>query len=513
MTEEVLDVRGWARLIRRFWRTVAILAAAGVVAAAAYVTWAVPSYQAASLVLLPTSAANGSSTAASTHSATTDARIALSAAVLVPAGREVDRSLDLNALQDRIGATSAASGVLRITARDATPEKAESLANAVADQLTTFLASNGSTTGSNVVAALHAEIHQLDAQVTDVQRQLAVARQRLASESGTRELKKTGTDLVTTLTTEESSLSLQRQAVKSQLSQAAVAQLAGNQGAEVIQRATTASAPSPTSLALPLVLGALGGLLVGSLAVLTWHRRDPRLRTRDALAEAVGAPVVASLVVPKRQEAAGWASLFMEYRPSALEQWIVRRALRELGVGDDRGTRLTVLAFAGDGPGVAQAIHVAVAMAASGSRTALSVTAEGDACTPLRSAVAKMADDPRGPRANLRLLGRADAADDLTDLIVEVVALDRQPNAGQAGRPGTSVVLSVSAGSASAEELASTAIAAADGGGRVEGVLVANPTSTDRSVGRFASSGPSRPSFSDRRAAATRSGAAGGRAR
>lgn len=510
MTEQVLDVRGWLRLVRRFWRIVAVFVVLGVAAAAAYVHWVVPGYQASSLVLLPTTASSGSGTTPSARSVTTDARIAVSAAVLVPAGREIDRSLDLPALQRAVSADSTANSVLRITARSSSAREAEALANAVANQLVTFVANNGSTSASNVVAALHSEDRQLTAQLNDAQGELTAAKKQLTADQGTGGRRSTDTSLVNTLSSEVSSLNLQLDAVKAQTTQAALVEIAANQGTEVIQKATSATPPSVTSRALPLGLGALGGLLVGSLVVLAWYRRNPRLRTRDGLAEAVGAPVVSSLALPKRRTPGDWAALFESYAPSALEQWTVRRALREIGAGEDRGRQLTVLALAGDRGGMAQAAHVAVAMADSGTSTAFAVTAGDEGSTALRAACARLVGEGRHPRADLTILESATAPAEEAQLVVELVVVDPEhPTPERAGRPGTVVVLAVSSGFPSAEELAGTAIAAADGGRPVEAVLVVNPTSADRTAGRFAETSPARPSLSARRTGPSRSEAAG----
>lgn len=521
MTEQVLDVRGWARLLRRFWRTVGAFTVVGVAAAIAYVLLAAPRYEATSVVLLPQSTTSPA-TAPTAHDATTEARVAESGVVLGPAGRSVDASLSLADLQSRVSASGSAASVLQITARGDTPKQAEDLANAVADQLLTFIATNGSAAGSNVAAALRSQSQQINQQLSNVNDELQAARQQLSSDSGTTSRRGADQQLVSTLTGEQSALTLQLNSVKSQIQQARLEALAANQGTQVIQRATSATAPSASALGLPLLLGALGGLLAGSLLVLTIHRRDPRLRTRDAMAEAVGAPVVAALPVAKRRTPGDWTTLLEEYQPSSLEQWTVRRALREVGVGDDRARRLTVLALAGDPAGVAQAAHVAVCAATSGTSTAFAVSTVDDSATPLRSVCDRMAAESRSPRPGLRILGRTPGSDPADDglgdpapgeLVVETVVLDPDhPADVRPGRPGTVVVLSVSAGAASAEQLAATAIAAADGGQAARGILVANPTSADRTVGRFADTAPGRTSVPARRPT-TRPEPATGRAR
>ncbi|MGH9088735.1 MAG: Wzz/FepE/Etk N-terminal domain-containing protein [Acidimicrobiales bacterium] len=485
MSEQVLDVKESAQLVRRFWRVVAAFVVAGVAAAAAYVVFALPHYQASSLVLLPTS--SNAATAPVTRSVTTEGRIATSAAVLVPAGHAVDASLSLHALQSRVSTIDAANSVLTITADGPTRREAKALANAVATQLVQFLATSGSTANANVLGALHGESRQLDGQIANVQKELSAAQARQTSDAGTASDARQDAGLVGKLTSEASSLDLQLNSVKSQISQAGLAQVAANQGTEVIQRATTATPPSKSAVVVPVGLGVIGGLLVGSVVVLAWRRRDPRLRTRDGLAETLGVPVLASLPVPARRAAGDWASLFERYQSSPLEQWSVRRALREIGAGEGSWPMLTVVAFADDAGGLAQSAHVALASAASGTETAFSVVAPDDAVPALRAACARFEDEDRSPRPGL-VLGSGSRTDGpVVDLVVTTLVIAGQPKTiPPTGAPGAPVILSVSAGYATAQQLAGVAVAAADAGQPIKGILVANPTSSDHTVGRYA---------------------------
>lgn len=487
MSEQVLDVKESARLLRRSWRVVAAFALAGVAAAVAYVVMALPHYHATSLVLLPST--SSAATAPATRGVTTEARIATSAAVLVPAGHAVDPALSLRQLQARVVATAAANSVLTVTADGASRHQAEALANAVATQLVQFLATSGSAANANVLSALRAESRQLGRQVTDVQKEVKAAQARQAADASTSTAARQEGDLVGKLTSQQASLELQLNSVKSQISEATLSQNAANQGTEVIQRAATATPPSASSRALPVVLGALGGLLVGAVVVLAWRRRDPRLRTRDALAETIGVPVLASLTVTTRRSAGDWASLFERYQPSALEQWSVRRALREIGVGEDGWPDLAVVAFADDPAGLAQAAHVALACATSGLETAFSVLTGEGAVPALRAACARFETEGLEPRPGLRVGSGAGAERHPADLVVTTCVLDARhaeiPPGGLPGTPGEPAILSVSAGYATAQQLAGAAVVATDARHPIKGILVANPTSSDRTVGRY----------------------------
>ena len=493
MTEEVLDLERSIQLLRRYWRVVAAFVVAGLAAAVGYEVVEPPTYQAASLVLLPSPTTPGPK-----NNGTTEARIATSAAVLVPAGREAGPGLSLTTLQRDVTASSAATSVLRITATGATPRRAEVLVNAVAGQLVQFLASTGAATNANVVIGLRAEESQLQAQLADVDKELGAANRSAATARGTATTSQQDSQVAAKLTSEQASLALQLASVKSQIAQSELQGIAADRGTEVIQRATSATPPSVAGLVLAVALGAIGGVLVGSVVVLAWRRRDRRLWTRDAIAEATGAPVLASLGVPKRRSPRDWTELFEAYEPRRVERWTMRRALQELGPGDGPPPSVRDLAIAADPGGVAMAVHLALAGAATATRTAVYVAAADGSLSSLRAACSRFVT--RDPRPDLVVRtgeppeppDRAPAA----DLVVTVVTLpEARSGAPVAGHPGVTTVLAVSSGFASAEQLAGVAIAAADAGSPVTGVFVANPEAGDQTVGRFdraarSSSGP-----------------------
>jgi capsular polysaccharide biosynthesis protein len=515
LNEQVLDVRGTYRLIRRRWRTIVVFVLLGVIAAVAYDVTARPEYRASSLVLLPAPSATTSGTGSTTsRGVTTVAKIATSAAVLLPAGHKVAPSASLAALQQRVTTSDPANGVLKITATGSTPGRAEALANAVADHVVTFVTTSGSAASSTVVAALEAEVKQLDGQVADVQKEIAAANARLVAEGATTTAGRQETHLVATLTSEQSSLTLQLNSLQSQIADAQLEQLTEDQGTEVIQRATTATPPSIVALSLPPLGGAIAGLLVGALFVVARHRRDPRLRTRDAVARALGSPVMLSLPVTMRRTTDEWVNLFERYQPASLEQWNIRRALRELGVADDSRSNLAILALAGDAAALSQGVLVALAAAASGTKTVFSLVADGEKAAALQAACFRFEHEDRNPRPGLEIRVGGQAAEGSTGLTVTALVLDPEsPTLTAAGRPKGITVLSVSAGFASAEQLARVAIAASDGDEPIRGVFVANPVSGDQTVGTLTETS-ARASLVDlRRTMGAKSGLASGRAR
>lgn len=489
MSEQVLDIKGSVRLLRRFWRAVAIFVLAGILAAVGYEVLTPTRYQATALVLLPSSGAGTPLTQAARNTVTTDAGIATSAAVLVPAGRRVSPSLTLSTLERRVGAGPDTDGLLEISASGVSPKGAEALANAVAEQLVTFLTTGGVAASSHAVAGLQSEQSQVTSQLAVVQRELAGAEGRLSTEAPTSPQGKRDAALVATLTSEQSNFAVEINSLKNQIAQAEVEQVALNQGTEVVQRATTATARSAASVVLPLGLGALAGLILGGVVVLGWRWKDPRLWDRDALAQALGAPVVLSLDVPVRRSSKQWADLLRRYQPTASERWAVGRALRELSNGQPGGTRLVVLAFADDLAGVSEALHALVVAASSGLETVVSVVARAPQVVSLSATCARIEAEGSVARPCLTVRAGAGAAGDASrppDLTAVVFIVERrQPKLAEVDRRAATTVLSVSAGSSSADDLAQLAIGAADSGEPIRALFVANPAPDDNSVGRL----------------------------
>jgi hypothetical protein len=71
------------------------------------------------------------------------------------------------------------------------------------------------------------------------------------------------------------------------------------------------------------------------------------------------------------------------------------------------------------------------------------------------------------------------------DLLLELVVVDRQQPVLPDLRRADAIVLIVSSGTATEEDLARVAVAAYDSGGRFRGIIVADPDSLDQTTGRL----------------------------
>jgi capsular polysaccharide biosynthesis protein len=109
----------------------------------------------------------------------------------------------------------------------------------------------------------------------------------------------------------------------------------GHVQAKLVAPANSANGSSlPVRMAILAVLGAIFGAVAGAVLALALGRGDRRLRERDAIADAIGVPVVASVAVGHPSDPAGWTKLMAEYEPGVIHAWSLRRALNQLGLVD-----------------------------------------------------------------------------------------------------------------------------------------------------------------------------------
>ena len=268
----------------------------------------------------------------------------------------------------------------------------------------------------------------------------------------------------------------------------------GQLSARVLQPATTAAGPNPLTHRLVYGLaGAIAGLLVGMVVAIAKGRADRRLRTRDELANSIGVPVLASLPVSHPSNPQDWADLLGSYEPAAVHGWRLRKTLQHLNVAgvnltanrEGQPSTVAVVSLSKDPRALALGPQLAVFAASLGIPTALVIgrSQDPEAITALKVACVGW----HGERRSLQVavLGKDDAEIpgdiELTVVVAVVDGADQQPlDMLQA----TATLLGVSAGAASAEQLARMAMSAAAEGREVVGLLVADPDPSDRTTGR-----------------------------
>ena len=272
----------------------------------------------------------------------------------------------------------------------------------------------------------------------------------------------------------------------------------GHVPAGILESATIATGPKlPQQVTIYALLGALAGGLIGLITSVAIGRNNRRLVERDAIANSIAAPVLTSIPVGQPSDPASWATLLEEYQPEVVDAWRLTRLLQQFGVADNRaadngnagGSSLNVLSLSSDPRALALGPQLAAFAAGQGIPTALVVGPQQDMNVTATLRTACMAPPQAQPRRKpLRLIATDDArlASLRAALVVVVTVIDsRDPRIPDTVRTAATV-LGVSAGSATAEELARAATAAAADGREIVGIIVANPAPDDQTTGQVA---------------------------
>jgi capsular polysaccharide biosynthesis protein len=263
--------------------------------------------------------------------------------------------------------------------------------------------------------------------------------------------------------------------------------------ARVLQLGTTASRSSvPLHLLASGVLGALAGLLAGAIAALVLGRGDRRLRRRDEIADAIGIPVLAALPSRQPHDAAGWARLLEGYEPGTIEAWNLRKTLHQLGLDsrDGSSVSLAVVSLSTDRRALALGPQLAAYAASLGIPTAFILgPPQGAGITAMLHTACATASAQSAEPGRL-LIGVRDHEDlpsqPLGASLTVVTAVIDAADPRMADTLRTAVtLLGVSAGGATAEQLARVAVSAAADDRQITGILVADPDPADHSMGRL----------------------------
>jgi capsular polysaccharide biosynthesis protein len=437
MNQQALDLQRSMQIVRRHKILVGIVVALGILAGAAYAVLKPPMLTSTALIALPVSQSvqPATSTGAPDPFTATQEVVAGSYHVLLGAVPNIHPAMPFNELRNNVEPGSPSPNIISITVKGKNATQAESATNAVANSYISYVGSPRS----------------------------AVGRVR----------------------------------------------------AHLLASASSATGPSPIErMIIYALLGGLIGVLIGVIVALAIFRNDRRLRQRDEIANSIGIPVLASVPVGHPSSARDWAKLLENYKPAAVHSWQLRSVLQQLGMAgpglgrtgqngngsfsydyhraamyDDGRSSLAVLSLSSDSDALALGPQLAVFAAAQGIPTLLVVGPQQDAAATatLRTACSGLSETPE--RDGLLRITAYDEGDlDIeadTALIIVVAVVDsRAPKMPDTVRTSATVI-GVSAGAASAEQLARAAVVAAADGREVTGILVADPDEDDQTTGRI----------------------------
>jgi subunit length determinant Wzz-like protein len=498
VSEQVVDLRSTVAILRRNRVVLVGAAVLGLAAGGCYVPLRPAMYTSSSLVLLPPPAQTSSGQVTS-RDVETEVRIASSDVVLGPAGAAVSPQMSAHTVARRVDINAPTSDVIQIKASARTPALAEALSQAVADADVTYLKEAASSLSNAQLAALTARGNLLQASLDSVTGEIHKTVSRGQNEDPTSAAGKADAVALAQLTAQQASLALKIDQVKEDAAKGSQPLNQTGAAATVIQAASPAARPGLVGRLL--VFGFLGlavAVALTALVLTAFGRRDRRLRYRDEMADALGSAVIGSIRSRMPRSVAGWASLLENYTPGTVDAWALRQALRQLVLGesasgarsgDERGAKprhpvsVTVLTLADDPRGLAVAPQIASYAASVGVTTRFVALQRHESAAALWAACSNLSDYDE-VRPGLVVDTQADQPHDV-DLTIVLAVLDRRrPELTLLPRASVTI-LAVSSGSATAEDLARAAVTADEAGSRIDGILVADPDSLDRTTGRL----------------------------
>ena len=486
MIEQGFDVRRTVRALRARRVLIAAFVAAGVAVGLVVTLAQAPTYVAHSRVLLPPTPYD--SNGRPLRNMSTERHIATGGEVLDRAGKMLRPPVGPEALRRRVSALALNDDILEIRGAAATPGVAARLADAVASEYIAFSAGAAAEQVDTTVRLLQDQAAELDERVRRFDAEIAdnVARLAGLDQRSPEALRQQA--IVDSLRLSQSDAARQLARLETRIADARLDADLNRRGVRVLEPARPPDRPSKPRPVWNVGVSGLFGLMAGAIVALALEHRSRQVRSRDDAAEAVRAPVLASLAVPRHAGPKEYGHLLKAWAPDPVESLSLRQACTGLGIVGDEWTNLAVVAVAGDHGGLFLGVELAVFSAATGRPTAVIVASEDETASVLRAACSG-ANGEQGARKNLWVYDSRDDIDeehlDQAHLTVHlVVAGDGRLVLPAWNRP-TVTALAVSSGFATAEALASVAVGCLDSGCPIAGVLLANPDPTDKTTGRF----------------------------
>ena len=484
VTDEVLDVRRLVRGVLRRWALVLGLGLAGLLAGAVHADGQPRVFVSQSRVLLLPSGLD--SAGHPLRDIDTETFVATSSDILGQAGATFRPPRTAAQLRGMVGARSASPNILEVQAASVIPHEARTVADAVARAYVAY--TNNPNANDAQMAAPRAQADALSARIRQLEEQIATQQAGLVGTDPTSPDAARGAALLDALHSEEVDSQRTLDTLNSRLGDTVLNAQAQSPGARILDPALEPGRPVSPHPLREMGEGTLGGLGGGLLLALGLERLDRRLRRRDDIARAVGAPVLCSLTVPRRLRARDSCRYVLErWRPSVVEVLALERVLHRAD-GSEPPENLVVVSSARDRRAPIAALQLAVRAAATERRTALVVATDAPPSGVLRSVheVAAAAHGPVRARLWMHVSGELGKRE-LTRAKLLVVAVASR--GGSVLLPTwdrrTVVLLATSAGSVTAPTLTAIAAACLEAGYAIEGVLVVNPDPRDPTPGRL----------------------------
>ena len=419
MAERTSDLRAGLTPLRRRWYVLVTAALLGLGAGVFYSTRVPVQLGSTALVLV----SGGTSSAGDGDGAIlTQVEIVRSTPVLSKAGSAVTPRLSPAEVKERLEVSAATSQLISIEAFSPRAGEAQALAQAVAQGYRDLLVDTAHSISGAIIKDLKDRQAVLTQQNTDLTRQILALDDRSAQ--GPRKSAEADRDagLRAQLTSQQADIILRLNDVKSEL--AASGAITGQSTlASIVQPAAPATGPG--SLPATISWAAAGAFLAAAAAaalVAFRARRDPRLRARDDVADAVGSSVLTDVRSRPQRSVAEWSTLFETYVAPPVDAWAFRQLLRALATltegndGERSGARgpgrlehprsITVVTLGGDRRGLALAPQLAAFAASLSLTTRFVVATEHEAAASLRAACS--ADRVSDLRPGLRLDARSE---------------------------------------------------------------------------------------------------------
>lgn len=487
MTTQQFGLRYTLMVLRRRWRSLVAILVMSMAFGAFVTSRQTPTFVARSRVLLPPSTFDASGRPL--RNMATETYIASSSAVLNRAGMAMNPPVGAQRLSERVSVRVVSSDIIDVRARGRSGRDAALAANAVANEYVAYANSAASDVVDTSVRALQEQATELGQRIRQLEDEIAANTARLVGLDQRTPEGQRQAATIDSLRVAQSDAARQLSSINTRVADARLNADLSRRGLRLLESATAARRPESPRPLWNLAISAVIGAMVGALVVLVLERRNRRLRSRDDVAQAVGAPVVGSLPVARSKTANDYHHLLQRWGPDVKESLSLWQAYYMLGVSQVTSANVVVVTLSGDRSALVLSLKLAAFFATVGTDTAFVVATRHETVSELRSAC-------RSAMANSMVRDNLVVYDSVQELDAEklgsipltvnvVVYENGSPVTFPTWERPTLTVLAASSGFATSDQLASVAVACLDARHPITGVLVANTDPTDKTTGRL----------------------------